>query len=185
MMDEVSRHRILSEAEGYLDLITVFGDRWQLDPVVRDRVAHRVLQLVERLQQGGDDSADVLHMKGQTLRTMEQYDAAIEPLMAAADAQPENVHIWLALGWCHKRIGRLDLAIESLEEGLAAEPGEAIVYYNLACYWSLAHNLQLALEYLSQSLELSPKYRDLVAGEPDFDPIRNEPGFQALVSVIV
>ena len=184
-MDEVSRHRMLREAEGYLDLITVFGDRWQLDPVVRDRVANRILRLVEHLQQGGDDSGDVLHVKGQTLRTMEQHDAAIEPLTAAADAQPDNVHIWLALGWCYKRVGRLDLAIESLEEALAAEPGEAIVYYNLACYWSLANNLQLALEYLSQSLELSPEYRDLVAAEPDFDPIRNEPSFQALVSVIV
>jgi tetratricopeptide (TPR) repeat protein len=184
-MDEVSRLRMLGEAEGYLDLITVCADRWELDPVARDRVANRILGLVELLQQGGDHSADVLHLRGQTLRTMEQYDAAIEPLTAAADAQPENVHIWLALGWCYKRVGRLDLAIESLEEALAAEPGEAIVYYNLACYWSLANNLQLALEYLSQSLELSPRYRDLIAGEPDFDPIRNEPGFQALMTVIV
>jgi len=184
-MDEVSRDRILSEAEGYLDLITVFADRWQLDPEVRDRVATRALRLLETLQRRGDDSADVLHLTGQTLRTMEQYDAAIEPLTSAADAQPENVHVWLALGWCYKRVGRLDLAIESLEEALTAEPGEAIVYYNLACYWSLANNVQLALEYLSQSLELSPRFRDLVDAEPDFDPIRNEPGFQALVSVIV
>jgi tetratricopeptide (TPR) repeat protein len=185
MMDQVRRHRMLTEAEGYLDLLTLFCDRWPLTPEVRDRVAGRVLHLVEQLEQAGDDSAEVWLVKGQALRAMELHEAAIEPLQAAADADPGNLHIWLALGWCHKRVGRLDLAIEALEEGLAVEPGEAIVHYNLACYWSLANNVQLALDFLSQAFDLNPDYRDLVATEPDFDPIRNEPGFQALVSVIV
>jgi tetratricopeptide (TPR) repeat protein len=184
-MDQVWRHRLLGEAEGYLDLVTVLGDRWRLDPVVRDPVARRALQLVEQLRRAGDESPEVFHLEGQVLRVMEQYEAAIEPLMVAAEARPDNVHVWLALGWCYKRVGRLDLAIESLEEALAFEPSEAIVHYNLACYWSLANSPQLALGYLRQAFELSPRYRDLVAGEPDFDPIRNEPGFRALVSVIV
>lgn len=184
-MDRLRRHRVLTEAEGYLDLITVFADRWPLTPTVRDRVANRALDLIEQLLDDGHYRADALHLKGQALRSMERYEEAIEALSLAADADPENLHVWLALGWCHKRNGRLDLAIEALEEALDVEPGEAILHYNLACYWSLAHNVQLALDFLAQAFELSPDYRDLVGTEPDFDPIRNEPGFQALVSVIV
>jgi tetratricopeptide (TPR) repeat protein len=184
-MDRLRRHRVRTEAEGYLDLIMVFADRWPLSPAIRDRVANRVLQLAEQLIEGGHDLGEVLLLQGQALRAMERYDDAIDSLVQAADNDPDNLHTWLALGWCYKRVGRLDLAIEALEEALAVEPGEAILYYNLACYWSLANNVQLALDFLGQALELNPRFRELVDGESDFDPIRNEPGFQALVSVIV
>jgi tetratricopeptide (TPR) repeat protein len=184
-MDRLRRHRAITEAEGYLDLITVLADRWSLTPRVRDRVGCRILDLLDQLQDAGHATSEVLHVKGQALRAMERYAEAIEPLSLAADDDPENLHIWLALGWCYKREGRLDLAIEALEEALAVDPGEAIVHYNLACYWSLNNNVQLALDFLGQAFDLSPRFRDLVADEPDFDPIRDEPGFQALVSVIV
>jgi hypothetical protein len=41
------------------------------------------------------------------------------------------------------------------------------------------------LVYLTRALELDPSYRDLVADEHDFDPIRGHPGFQELTGVIV
>ena len=70
---------------------------------------------------------------------------AIQWLEEATDVNPENVHTWLALGWCQKRVGRLDLAIQSLEEGLSVAPDHAIIYYNLAWYWSLANTAKLAI----------------------------------------
>ena len=84
-----------------------------------------------------------------------------------------------------ERCRRLDLAIQSLEEALEADASQAIIHYNLACYWSLAGNVKLAVAYLSQAFDLEPEYRELVLREPDFDPIRNHPHFQALTSVIV
>ena len=72
-----------------------------------------------------------------------------------------------------------------LEEALMADSSEAIIHYNLACYWSLAGNSKLALAYLSRAFELDSSYRDFVAKESDFDPIRSHPDFQALTSVIV
>jgi Flp pilus assembly protein TadD len=113
------------------------------------------------------------------------FREAIAPLKQAAEGSPSDMHIWLSLGWCYKRIGRVDMAIESLEEALEAEPNEAIVHYNLACYWSLAGNKRNALLFLSQSFELDPNYRDKVSGESDFDTIRHDPQFQSLTSVIV
>jgi len=179
------RSRTLCEVEGYLDLITVLDDRWSLSSAIRDRVALRALALLRGLEQLGDPCGSLFYLKGQTLRTMERYEEAIEPLSLAGDEDPKNLCVWLALGWCYKRTARLDLAIESLEEALAVDPSAAIVYYNLACYWSLANNLQLALDYLAQAFDINPNYRDLVNDERDFDPIRNEPGFQALTGVIV
>ncbi len=46
--------------------------------------------------------------------------------------------IAFALGWCYKRLARLDLAIHSLEQALVDDPECALLHYNLACYSSLA-----------------------------------------------
>ena len=116
---------------------------------------------------------------------MERFPEAIEYFESAAELDNENMDIWLALGWCHKRVGKLDMAIQSLEEALSFKPGEAIIYYNLACYWSLANNVKLALDYLTRAFSINPNYRDLICGEQDFDPIRSDPRFQELTSVIV
>ena len=40
-------------------------------------------------------------------------------------------------------------------------------------------------ETLSRAFDLKDEYRSLVASESDFDPIRNDPVFQALVRVTV
>ena len=47
-----------------------------------------------------------------------------------------------------------------------------------------AHVLVVNTGHDSREL-MSGDYRDLVHDEPDFDPIRNDPGFQALTTVIV
>lgn len=181
----IRRQQILREAEGYLDLITAFGERWPCRPEVRDRVAQRVLETLDRVPNPGGLKAHALFLRGQALRAMERYSDAVVPLEEAAELEPENIHIRLALAWCYKRCGRLDLAIQALEEALENEPSQAILHYNLACYWSLAGNAKLACTFLAQAFDLQPDYRDLVNQEKDFDPIRSHPHFLSLTTVIV
>jgi Tfp pilus assembly protein PilF len=109
----------------------------------------------------------------------------LEPLQRASQADPENIHIWLALAWCHKRTGRVDLAVDAMSSALAADPNEALLHYNLACYLSMSGEKNRALGHLSQALSIDPEYRRLVDDERDFDPIRADPDFQALTSIIV
>jgi len=187
-MSELKRFRrkqILREAEGYLDLVTSCADDLTLAKEIRDRLAQRTIATLEKLDAGSRERVDALYLRGQALRIMEEHGAAIEILRRAADLDHDNIHIWLALGWCHKRTGRLDKAIESLEEALQVDDRQAIIHYNLACYWSLAKNVKWAVEYLERALELDPTYRDLVGQESDFDPIRSNPRFLELLSVIV
>lgn len=179
------RQQLLREAEGYLDLITVFADQWSLSTERRDCLARRAIETLTRLDPNCGQRAHSLYLTGQAYRIMERFQEAIAPLKESSDLDAENIHVWLALGWCYKRTGRMDLAIQALEEALVAGPEEAIIRYNLACYWSLAENVKLAVMYLSQAFELDPNYRDLVGSEADFEPIRRHPHFQALTSVIV
>jgi hypothetical protein len=55
------------------------------------------------------------------------------------------------------------------------------LHYNLACYWSRAGNVARALDRLADALRLEPHYRDRIADESDFDFIRSDPRFEALV----
>jgi Flp pilus assembly protein TadD len=176
---------LIREADGYLELVTIFADLWELPSAVRDRLAERALAAVRRLNMHDEENAYVFYLQGQALRAMERYEDAIVPLRKAAELEPDNIHTYLALGWCYKRIGWLDFAIEALEEAFSVDPRQAIIHYNLACYWSLSGNTNLALAYLASALEIDPSYKELVAKEPDFDSIREHPSFQELTSVIV
>lgn len=183
--DRTRRQQLLREAEGYLDLATAFSDRWGIKPALRDRLAERALDQLRQAESIRGGSFDVYYLQGEALRTMERYAEALAPLEAARREDGTNIHVHLALAWCYKRTSRLDLSIETLEEALAVDPTEAILYYNLACYWALAGNARHAVGYLSEAFELDSEYRDLVGVEKDFDPIRNDPAFLALTSVIV
>ena len=145
----------------------------------------RSLETIQRLDNYAKNRVETWYLEGQAYRVMERYSDAICALDRAAELDHDNIHVWLALGWCHKRTGRMDKAIEALEEALQVNDRQAIVHYNLACYWSLVRNVKFAIRFLEQAFELDPAYRDLVASEHDFDPIREHPRFQELMSVIV
>jgi hypothetical protein len=75
--------------------------------------------------------------------------------------------------------GRYDEAIALMEEGLAERPGNASLLYNLACAESLAGRPLEALGHLTEALRAEPSYAERARLDPDFDPIRREPGFPA------
>jgi hypothetical protein len=72
-----------------------------------------------------------------------------------------------------------------MEKALEYSSNSAILHYNLACYLSLAQRLRRSLGHLSCALTLDPDFRSLVDDEPDFDPIRADPGFVAITSLVV
>ena len=176
--------QILREAEGYLELCQLFADLFDTT-LAKKLVIPRAIAALERAGQEQSHRSRTLRLLGEALRTLDRHAEAIEPLRAASELDPDDISIALALGWCYKRVGRLDLAIEALEQALEIDAGDGIVPYNLACYWSLSGNKERTLEFLSRALAMNPDYRDMIGKERDFDSLRSDPDFQALISVIV
>lgn len=166
--EQVRRKQLERQAEGYLEL----------------GMPQQALETLARLREPRGLRPRALFLQGEALRCLCRYAEALVPLCRASQAEPANVQIWLALGWCYKRTARLDLAIHSLERALEAAPSDALIHYNLACYHSLAGNKRRALSYLAQAFALDPEYRGLVDSEPDFDPLRADPDFQALTRLV-
>ena len=76
------------------------------------------------------------------------------------------------------------------EYGEAADRGRALVeahpqytglLYNLACCESLAGRTDDAISHLGRAIERSTRFRSYAEGDSDFDPIRDEPAFKALI----
>ena len=175
----------MQEAEGYLDLIMATSEQSPLNSSLRCRMAQCAIDTLERLGPDEYNHGRACYLRGQAFRFMGQFNYAIDSLARSADYDPCNIHIHLALAWCFKRIGRIDLAIESMEDALEVDSRLGIVHYNLACYWSLASNVGLTLAHLARAFELDADYRSHVVHEADFDPVRSHPEFLALTSVIV
>lgn len=143
------------------------------------------LDALARLGDPSNFSSRALCIWGEALQTMDRFAEALIPLGRAAKLAPDNIHIHLALGWCHKRTGDIDLAIEALEEALAIDPAEAIIHYNLSCYLCLVGDKTRALFHLGEALAIDPEYHDLIEKEKDFDSIRTDPEFLQLTKIIV
>jgi Flp pilus assembly protein TadD len=167
--NRIRLQRILREAEGYLEL----------------SLPQRALDTLQRITEPGTFKGHRQYLVGEALRALERNEEAIPPLTEAVDLTPSNIQAWLALGWCYKRTGRLDQAVDALEHAHEVDPDDALIQYNLACYYSLQGAKRQALEFLSRAIAIDPDYRDKVGDERDFDPIRSDPDFRALVSVIV
>lgn len=156
--------KIRQEAEGYLEL----------------GMPQHALQTLGRLGDPAGFGVETLYLWGEGLRAMHRYFEALLPLKRASRLAPEDSRVRLALGWCYKRTGRLDLAIDSLQKALAAHPRDSLLSYNLACYLSLAGKKQQALHFLSQAVTLAPEYRAMAEEESDFDSLRADPCFRAI-----
>lgn len=167
--DDIRRVHALRAAEGYLEL----------------NMPESAVTVLEQL--GGSDALGTrgLYLLGESLRSLERYCEALVPLEKVTALSPEDLHVSLALAWCYKRVGQLDRAIGSVEKALEYSSSCAILHYNLACYLSLAQRLRRSLCHLSRALTLDPEFRDLIDDEPDFDPIRTDPGFVAITSLVV
>jgi len=184
-MTRQRRQAILRESAGYIELAEMLLDQDKPVPPSGRRLLERGLALLDTLPEPTRSKAGAKLLEGEALRVLGRWDEALACQRAVTQEEPKRLEGWLGMGWCLKRLGRLDDAIVSLEQGLEACPREPILLYNLACYHSLGGHVQLAVELLTTAISIDDRFRDLTYAEPDFDPIRQDPRFVAVTHVTV
>jgi hypothetical protein len=94
--------------------------------------------------------------------------------------QPAGFEIWAPLTPLYEA----EEYAEAADRGrklIEAHPEYPGLLYNVACCESLAGRTVDAIEHLRLAIERADRFRRLAAGDSDFDPVRDDPAFEALV----
>ena len=94
--------------------------------------------------------------------------------------QPDGWEIWAPLTPLYKA-GEYAEAADRGRELVEAHPHYDGLLYNLACCESLAGRTGDAIEHLGLAIDRSEHCRSYARDDSDFDPIRDEPAFKALL----
>jgi adenylate cyclase len=79
-------------------------------------------------------------------------------------------------------LGRREEAIEWLERAIALDPDDSQTLYNAACTWSQLGETERAFEFLARWFpKAGVEKRMWLRQDADFDPIRADPRFVALL----
>ena len=160
-------------------------------------LADRLVSALEAAQAAGGDargqqsSAIVVERAGAAAESREGIDRVCElrvedhPEPIAELRRLLGIHqVWNALRQAtgFHEPGRYADGVTVLREALARHGDDPVLLYDLACFESLAGDAADALEHLTRSLELDPELRPGAAVDSDFDALRQDSRFQALVS---
>lgn len=79
------------------------------------------------------------------------------------------------------RKGEIQMAVREARKSVELGPLLPETYYDLACYLTLAGQFDEALVSIETAIKLSPKFKNMAAGDSDLDGLRSLPEFQELL----
>jgi uncharacterized Ntn-hydrolase superfamily protein len=160
-------------------------------------LAERLVSALEAAQAAGGDargqqsSALVVERIGAAAESREGIDRVCD---LRVEDHPEPIvelrrllgihQIWDALrrATSFHQPGKYAEGAALLRVELAKQGDDPVLLYDLACFESLAGESEGALAHIARALELDPQLRPGAARDSDFDPVRQDPRFQSLVS---
>lgn len=111
-----------------------------------------------------------------------RYDQAVEYLETGLQMMPEQASVRNNLGVSLMRVGRFSDARKHFQYLVDRTPERAQPYFNMAIAYALEQNAGEALNWARKAVKLcSPQEAQRHLMDSDFDGLRGQPEFQALV----
>ena len=160
-----AHQRLADQIDGWLDL----------------RCPDKALALVAPMLADAGARAAGLWLRVRALVRLGDYPQALPDLAELARLHPDESWVPLTDAFCRKRTGDLRGAADVLRRLLQRDHKNATAHFNLACYLALAGDQDGAIDALSLACGLDAEHRLFARDEPDFDSLRTDERFRALL----
>jgi tetratricopeptide (TPR) repeat protein len=128
------------------------------------------------------DDHEAWYNRGIALGNLGRLEDAIASYDKALEFKPDDHEAWYNRGIALGNLGRLEDAIASYDKALEFKPDDTSAFYNKACCYALHSQIDQAIQNLQQAINLNPdKYREMAKTDSDFDSMRSDVRFQALI----
>jgi tetratricopeptide (TPR) repeat protein len=128
------------------------------------------------------DYHEAWSMRGLASSRIGRYEEALANQDQALKLQPKEPILWTNRGIVLARSGRYEEALVSCDKAIELQPNDESGYYGKACCYALQGDVDLAVENLQQAINLNPpRCRRVAKRNSDFDSIREDERFQALL----
>ena len=127
------------------------------------------------------DNAKAYYTRGIAYATQGKYTEAIDDYNQALKLNPDLALAYNNRGLAYSKQGKYSEAIADFNQALKLNPDYALAYYNKACVYSSKREIKEAIENLQRAIDLNAKLRDMAKTDSDFDNIRQDRQFRALV----
>ncbi|HEU4929024.1 MAG TPA: protein kinase [Candidatus Krumholzibacteria bacterium] len=125
--------------------------------------------------------AQSLWMMGQENEARAANEEGIRRVERWLELDPHNLRA-LALGaTALANQGQAERAFEWMDRAIATAPEDPSIYFNAACVYAKLNRKEEALACLEQTLARGFGKRDWIEQDPDYDSIRDDPRFQAML----
>jgi tetratricopeptide (TPR) repeat protein len=127
------------------------------------------------------NDATVFYNKGAILYNLARYEEAIKSYDKAIELDPNDANALSDKGLCLDELARYEEAIECHDEAIKLNPSDSRFWYNRACSQVLKGDIKKGLADLKKAIEIDKECIGLAKQDEDFESIRNDERFKALV----
>jgi adenylate cyclase len=147
----------------------------------------RALELFARAAEVSPDAYEAPLLAAPIYRSLgmeaQALDAERRGVMLAErylEDYPDNARAYFLALSALASLGRMEQAYEWTERALAIDPEDPSTRYNVACFYAQVGEIDKALDYL----EISVTSRSWVESDPELEPLRSHPRYQAFIETL-
>ena len=126
-------------------------------------------------------SAEALVKLGRRDEALEASRLGVKLADAHLELNPDDARAWYLSAGALMRLGQREEATERARRASTIDPEDSGVLYNVGCVHALAGSTDEALDHLDKAIQNGFGQREWVENDSDWDAVRNEPRFQALL----
>jgi tetratricopeptide (TPR) repeat protein len=186
----------LSNLDRYEEALESYQKALDLDPTsvknwVNQGIALLYIKRYEEALAACDRAFEIDSKNHQALNTqalalslLKNFEKAITAIDEAINLEPKEVLYRGNRGIILARAGRYTEALAECEQAIKQDPKHESGYYGKACCYALQGDIGQAIDNLQKAIDIAPpRSRNEAKHNPDFDSIRDDERFRALMQL--